>query len=369
MLHLYMHPIDGRPPPGPAALLRIDANLLVALDVFLDERSVSGAARRLGLTQPAASHTLARLRAALGDPLLVRTGSGMSPTPRAVALAGPLRAALHALAAAVAEPAPFAPATAALTVRLAVLDLFATTLVPALVADLAAAGPGLSLDVVALDLSRGWDQLRRGEADVALVGPWAPPDDIVMERLFEEHLRALVRADHPLLAGGAPLTAAGYAAWPHVVFRISGEGAHPVDEALAALGLRRRRAARLPFFQSAAAIAAETDHIVNLPASVAAALVAAHPGLASFLPPLPAPVRYPVSLAWPRVLDAEPAQVWFRALVRRRALALAPPPAPAGPGAAALPRAGQEGGVAGETLVSPAPRPRRTGRGGGPGVG
>lgn len=320
-----MRVVDTRVPVA-RALRGIDVNLLVALDVFLEERSVTGAARRLGLTQSAASHALARLRVALADPLLVRAGAGMVPTPRAASLAGPLRDALQALAAAVVGPAPFSPETAAVVFRLAVLDLFATTLVPALVADLAAAGPRLSLDVVALDMARGWDQLRRGEADAAVVGPWDPPDDVRTERLFEEHLRSLVRRDHPLLAGGAPVTAARYAAWPHAVFRISGEGAHPIDDALAALGLQRHKAARLPFFQAAGPIAATTDLVVNLPASVALTLEATDPRLVSFLPPLPAPVRYPVSLAWPRVLDAEPSQAWFRDRLRDLARRVAPPP-------------------------------------------
>lgn len=331
ILHAVMHTIHSRPPVA-RGLLGIDANLLVALDVFLEERSVTGAARRLGLTQSAASHALARLRATLGDPLLVRSGAVMVPTPRARALAGPLREALQALAAAVVGPVPFSPETATTVFRLAVLDLFATTLVPALVADLAAAGPRLSLDVVALDMSRGWDQLRRGEADAALVGPWAPPDDIRTEPLFEEHIRALVRAGHPLLKGREPLTAARYAAWPHVVFRVSGEGAHPVDTALAALGLTRHKAARLPFFQSAGPLAATTDLVVNLPASVALNLEEADPRLSSFLPPLPAPVRYPVSLAWPRVLDAEPDQAWFRERLRAHAARFAPPSASASAG-------------------------------------
>jgi len=325
-LHPVMHPVDTPPAPLPASLLGVDANLLVALDVFLDTRSVTAAARRLGLTQSAASHALARLRESLGDPLLVRVGAGMAPTPRAQALAAPLRDALRALAAAVAAPAPFSAAEAQVVLRLAVLDVFATTLVPALVADLAAAGPGLTLDVVALDFARGWDQLRRGEAHAALVGPWVPPEDIAVEPLFEEHIRSVVRAGHPLLAGDAPLTAARFAAWPHVVFRVSGDGPHPMDTALAALGLQRHTAARLPFFQSAGPIAATTDLVVNLPASVALALAAADPRLRTFLPPLPAAIRYPVSLAWPRLLDAEPAQVWFRDRVRRLALCFGPPP-------------------------------------------
>lgn len=321
-------------------LLRLDANLLVTLDVLLDERSVSGAARRLGLSQPAVSHALARLRALLGDPLLVRSGGRMAPTARAKALAAPLRSGLALLAQAITSPPTFDPAADEAQLRLAVLDVYATTLVPRLVHRAATAGPGLRLDVSALDMRRVWEQLRAGELDAAVIGPWAPPEDIEAEMLFEEHLRALVRADHPLVAAGRAPTAADYCAWPHVTFRITGHGAHPIDAALAEGGHARRVLARLTHFQSAAEVARTTDAVVNLPSSLALGLAARDPGLVSFGIPLPAPITYAVSMVWPRTLDAVPAQRWFRAQVRACASAVltAAPLSPAlSPAATAAP--------------------------------
>ena len=140
---------------------------------------------------------------------------------------------------------------------------------------------------------------------------------------------------YALLPKGGTPTAADYCAWPHVTFRITGHGAHPIDAALAESGHARRVLARLTHFQSAAEVARTTDAVVNLPSSLALGLAARDPGLVSFAIPLPAPITYAVSMVWPRTLDAVPAQRWFRAQVRACASAvltaapLSPAPRPA----------------------------------------
>ena len=304
------------------SLARLDANLIVALDVLLEERNVSRAARRLRVSQPAASHMLRRLRELLGDPLLIRSGGKMVPTTRALALAGPVRAGLTQLERALSSPEDFDPSRDEATLRVAVLDIFATTLVPRLVKEIAQSGPRLRLEVTALDMARSWEQLRAGIMDAAIIGPWDIPSDMLGEPLFDEHLRCLVRADHPILDPAVPVTAARYCAFPQAVFRITGDGGHPIDAALAAQGLSRRVVARLPFFQSAGEVAATTDVIVNLPASLARTLTARDPGLVSFLPPLPAPICYRVSLVWPRALDQAAPQRWLRSRLCASAAAL-----------------------------------------------
>ena len=191
-----------------------------------------------------------------------------------------------------------------------------------LVKEIAQSGPRLRLEVTALDMARSWEQLRAGIMDAAIIGPWDIPSDMLGEPLFDEHLRCLVRADHPILDPAVPVTAARYCAFPQAVFRITGEGGHPIDAALAAQGLSRRVVARLPFFQSAGEVAATTDVIVNLPASLAHTLTARDPGLVSFLPPLPAPICYRVSLVWPRALDQAAPQRWLRSRLCASAAAL-----------------------------------------------
>lgn len=290
---------------------RIDANLLVALDVLLEERHVTRAAQRLGVTQSAMSQTLQRLRDALGDPLLVRSGRQMVPTPRGEAIGPALRAALRGLDA-VLTGAGFDPATARRTFRLASLDAYSTNLVPRLVGRLAAAGPGLDLDVAALDVDVVWEQLRARTVELAIIGPWTPPADVEAAPLLRERLVGMVRAGHPILAG--PIDAAAYVRWPHAVTRITGRGGHPIDGRLAALGLSRRVIARTPYFLAAPALVAASDLIVTVPRSAARAFAERWP-VVLFEPPIGAPIEYTVSMAWPNHLAADAGHRWLRSEV------------------------------------------------------
>src|SRR5688572_26398469 len=179
----------------------LDLNLLLALDALLAERHVTRAAARLGLTQSAASHALARLRAALGDPLLVRgTRGAMVPTPRAEALAAPLGQALAALAAAVHGPPAFAPATARRTFRVAAGDYAELVLLPPLAARVAAVAPGVDL----------WMQPAPGDLGGALAAGtidclFAPirgrswPAGCYEKKLFRESFTCVVRKRHPIV--------------------------------------------------------------------------------------------------------------------------------------------------------------------------
>ncbi|MCA9539264.1 MAG: LysR family transcriptional regulator, partial [Myxococcales bacterium] len=219
------------------SLAAIDANLLVALDVLLTERHVTRAAKRLGVTQSAMSQTLQRLRDALDDPLLVRSGPRMVATPRAEAIAGPLRAALQALTQTLAGPARFEPATSDRVFRVAMLDHSAYTMLPGLLSTLAKAGPGLQIEVLTLDLAVIWDQLRAGDVELAVIGPWQAPPDVMTEQLFMDHMTSMVRADHAILDG--PMTVEQYTAWPHAVFRLTGRGGFAIDDLLAEVGAQR----------------------------------------------------------------------------------------------------------------------------------
>jgi DNA-binding transcriptional LysR family regulator len=306
-----------------SGLAGVDVNLLVALDVLLQERHVTRAARRVGVTQSAMSQTLQRLRLLLDDPLLVRRGAAMIPTPRAEALAPALRAALRSLEHALAPPT-FDPATSGATFRIALFDVYAISLVPRLIAALASRAPGVRLEVLAADLSRIKDQLRDGEVDAGVYVPRETAGDIASECVLEEGMVSIVRVGHPVVAGPEPPTLEDVLRWPHLRFRITGRGGSAVDDQLAAQGASRRVTVQLAYFLSAPAILCASDLIATVPASAAAVFARQWP-LATFRSPF-GPMPLTVRMTWARHLDADPAQVWFREQIRAAAAALAPSP-------------------------------------------
>ena len=290
-------------------LSQIDANLLVALDVLLDERHVTRAAQRLGVTQSAMSQTLQRLRAALDDPVLVRSGGRMVATPRAEAMVGPLRIALRGLEKLLAGEQAFDPARAERTFRLTSLDTYASNVIPRLLRRLAEGGADLGLDVTPLDRDRVWDHLRGGDCELAIIGPWDHPSDMASAPLLRERMVGMVRAGHPILDG--PIDPAAYVRWPHVVTRITGRGDYPIDRRLAALGVARRVVGCTPYFLAAPSVVCGGDLIVTLPRT-AALTFAAHWPVALFDPPLGSPMTYTVHLAWPEFLGTDAGHRWLR---------------------------------------------------------
>lgn len=288
-------------------LAAMDVNLLVALDLLLQERSVTRAAARMAVTQPAMSQTLRRLRAQLDDPLLVRAGGRMVPTPRAEALAGPLRQALDGLQAVVAAAPRFDPATAQRRFTVATTDYGGALWVPALAAALAAEAPGVDLRVQALD-AHVPEALERGEADLAVgVMPDGVPG-LQRARLYDEGFRALVRAGHPLL--DAPDRLDAYCGAQHVLVGLSGRGQGAVDRALARLGRQRRVAVRVPYFLAAPLVVAGSDLVLTAPAR-AVALFERHYPLIGFAPPVTL-APFSMSMAWHARYERDPGSRWLR---------------------------------------------------------
>lgn len=286
-----------------------DLNLLVTLDVLLREGSVVGAARRLGLSPSAMSRALARLRDATGDPLLVRAGRGLVPTPRALELRERVRQVVDD-AEAVLRPA--------LKLELASLDRqftirstegFVETFGPDILARLAQEAPHVRLCFVP-KLDKDSRMLREGVVDLetgvtsASMGP-----EIRTQGLFRDHFVAVVRDGHALARGA--LTAERYAEARHVMVSRRGLEVGAIDVALDALGLRRTVAVTVGGFGAAIVLAGESDMVATVPRRHTQSLWRGmHPLRLPFVVP-----EFTISLFWHPRVDADPAHRWFRSLV------------------------------------------------------
>ncbi|MGH8111205.1 MAG: LysR family transcriptional regulator [Rhodanobacteraceae bacterium] len=295
-----------------------DLNLLTALDALLAEGSVAGAARRLGLSASAMSRTLARLRATTGDPLLVRAGRGMVPTPHAIEL----RERVHDLtqdAHAVLRPAAadlnLATLQRSFTIRSneGFVEIFAAPLVAAVTA----AAPNVRLRFVPKP-DKNVRALREGIVDleIGVLGESGP--EVRLQGLFRDHFVGVAREGHPLLEKGK-ITPERYAACGHVVASRRGLTSGPVDKALADLGLARAVVAVVPGFRAALEVASASDLIALVTSSFFDAAQASRKKFNSMqVRSFPLPVRtevITVSQMWHPRLDADPAHRWLRGLV------------------------------------------------------
>lgn len=223
----------------------IDLNLLIVFDALMSERSLTRAGRRLGLSQPATSHALARLRHMLNDDLFIRSPDGMQPTPRAQQMAEPIRDALRVLRLAV-EPEDFDPAQSSRCSTLVVNNYAARAVVPTLARKVGDIAPNVTLDIRPLGMIDVLDQLDAGGADVALGRLVDGGERFKCVRITDDDYVALLDAQHPA-AQEAALSAERLAAIPHVVITSSGDDTSFIDEALEERGLARRVATRVPF--------------------------------------------------------------------------------------------------------------------------
>ena len=290
-------------------LAAIDLNLVVALDALLDERHVTRAAARLGITQPAASHALARLRALLGDPLLVRGARGaMMPTPRAEQLAPAVRKVLVELAGALRGEV-FEPATARHTFRIGAGDYAELVLLPRLIERLGRIAPGIDVWVHTF-LGHGDAELGTGALDVVLGPPRgnARPAGTYEKVLFDESFTCIVRAGHPL--AGSRMTLARYCAASHLLVAPRGLPGSFVDDALAAVGRVRRVALAVPHFLVVPYIIAGSDLVATLATRLAAQFAEGF-GLVTMPPPLALP-RFEIALAWHERSHHDAPHRWLR---------------------------------------------------------
>lgn len=292
----------------------IDLNLIPALDSLLTEGSVTGAARRLGLSASAMSRTLARLREATGDPLLVRAGRGLVPTPLAVEIAPRVRdVARQARAMLSPRRDGLDLQTLDRTFTLCASEGFLAVFAAPLVSSVSEVAPGARLRFAPKPV-KDVAALREGEIDLEVGVLGAAPPEVRATLLFRDHYVGAVRAGHPLLE--AEVTAARYAACRHVVVSRRGEAEGPVDAALGDLNLARRVVAVVPGFPDALGIARRTDLVAQVTRSsfhpVGGAALAE--GLVAFDLPVMTP-EIAISLSWHPRLEADPAHRWLRGVV------------------------------------------------------
>jgi len=293
-----------------AAMSMPDFNLLVVLDVLLAEGSVAGAARRLRLSPSAMSRALARLRETTGDPLLVRAGRGLVPTPRAIELREQVGQLVQDAQAVLRPAEKLDLQQLARTFTLRTREGFVENFGPALIARLSREAPGVRLCFVQ-KLDKDSTALRDGDVDLetGVIGKATAPE-LRVQALFRDRFIGVVRNGHPLAEG--EITPARYAAARHIAVSRRGLGAEPVDEALAPLGLQREVAAIVGSFSAALALAGDSDLVASVPERHTGKL---RTGMLSFALPVATP-EFTVSLLWHPRLDADPAHRWLRACVR-----------------------------------------------------
>ncbi|UCI33837.1 LysR family transcriptional regulator [Mesorhizobium sp. B4-1-4] len=286
-----------------------DLNLLFALDALLAEGSVARAARRLRLSPSAMSRTLARLRAATGDPLLVRAGRGLVATPRAEELRHQVGRAVQD-AEVLLRPAerldlPRLDRVFTLRTNEGFVEEFGARLVARVEAD----APGVRLRFAAKS-DKDAMSLRDAAIDleIGVAGETGP--EVRIQALFRDRFIGAVRADHPLSEG--TVTPERYAAGRHISVSRRGREKGPIDEALGTLGLQRTVVCMVSGFSAALALARASDLIASVPERHTAG---ARVGMHSFALPV-ATVEVTISMLWHPRLDADPAQRWLRECVR-----------------------------------------------------
>lgn len=297
----------------------LDLNLLVALDALLQEGSVGGAARRIGLSPPAMSHALARLRERLGDPLLVRAGRGMVLTPRAEGLRARARTAAEEAAAVLSRGEPFDAAGLDRAFTVNATDYVLAVLGPALDAIARAEAPGVVLRFVP-NAPDDLALLREGATDLAVGIYGEMPPEIRTRRLLTERFVCAVREGHPGV--GRELTLERFLEMEHVQIAPRGKPGGYLDTVLAERGLSRRVARAVPYFLAGLLAVARSDYVITVPERLARA-AAGRLGLRILEPPIPL-AAYALSLVWHPRLDSDPAHRWLREAFVRAALETAP---------------------------------------------
>jgi len=296
-------------------LHELDLNLLLVFDRLAQDGRVSRVAESLGLSQPAVSNALRRLRDALGDELFVRTPAGMAPTPYAQQLSGPVAVALQGLQGALHVQASFDPARSERCFNLAMTDVGEIYFLPVLMDALAREAPGITLRCLPVADTTLREQMAAGRVDLALGSLPQLQGGFFQQALFRQRYVALMRAGHPL-AGSTALSAARYRQAAHVRVVSAGTAHGQVDDALQRLGVVRRVQLTVPHYVALGQVLASTGLVATVPERLAERLAGPH-GLVS----RPLGLKLPTSTIaqlWHAHLHRDPGHQWLRALVAQR---------------------------------------------------
>lgn len=287
----------------------IDLNLLKLFEALVKERSVTRAGQKLGLSQPAASRRLGRLRRLLNDRIVVRTAQGLELTPRAEALSDPIARLLEG-ARSIVTPSTFEPSMASGRLTIAINDHMTLLFIPKLLSKLAHLAPGLDLEVPPVS-GDNINLVTQGEADLAIGVYDKLPARFHQRFLYDDDLVCLISRDHPLI--DQPLTLENFVSLPHISVIITGYGSNAIDQALENKGLSRRVAVRLPHFLAAPMLVAQSDMILSLPRRLAQRIALSAP-VEIFELPLEIN-RFTPSMIWHERHHDDPAHSWLRQLI------------------------------------------------------
>ena len=293
------------------SLRTVDLNLLVALDALLSERHVTRASDRIGLSQPAMSNALSRLRAMFGDELLVRTSTGMMATPRAVELTEPLRQLLRQVERVLESDAGFDPATSERTFNIRMSDILAYLILPPLVAR--KQNPSrVTYNILHLPPAHTVDALERDEIDVAVSMGLEHSNAIRFEKVLRDRMVCVMRASHPIAS--RPLTFEGFMAQEHLKQSMSPTDHRFVDSVLAGMGYRRHITLNVPHWLVVPHVLKQTNLLVVMPGLLATALM--DDDLRMFeLPFESGPFDW--MMYWHRRYDQSVANRWIREELRK----------------------------------------------------
>ncbi|WP_034996860.1 LysR family transcriptional regulator [Beijerinckia mobilis] len=295
----------------PTHLSGIDLDLLPVLDALLRRRNVTHAGREVGLSQPAMSRALGRLRHLFRDPLLVRQAGGFTLTPKAQQLAPKVAIALEQVGA-LFRDAPFDPATEQRMIRIVAADAQTLLLMPEVMRRLSREAPGLHVAVEGYG-PETITQMQQGRIDFAFALSTSPlPSGAESMVLGSDQLMLVTRRGHPLANG--PVSAEDYARFPHAAITIFGDGQSEIDRALAERRLSRTIAFTAPHFTTALAIVATTDYLTTLSEALTRHFADLFDLVMRPSPLITEPLV--VTLVWDRIRSTDPTLVWFRELVR-----------------------------------------------------
>jgi len=293
-------------------ITEIDLNLLVVFDALLRARSVSRAARQLGMSQPATSFALNRLRKTFGDPLFVRTARGIHPTPFSEAMAAPLEAVIDRIRADVLQQPIFDPATAERAVTFNMQDIGELVFLPQVMERLRTLAPGFQIRTVNLPAAELEPALRKGEVDLAIgFFPELASASVYQQRLFTHDFVCIVRADHPTIGG--ELTRKQFVEGRHAVVHPAGHMNDSLEAELQQQGLTRQISVRLEHFLAVPTMLERSDLIFTVPYAIGASL-ARLAAIKLVKPPFKARPRV-VRQHWHSRFQHDAANRWLRGVV------------------------------------------------------